>query len=133
MIAVSPLAPGLAAQIEATVTEKDLALALGSGDVAVLGTPRMIALAEAATMEALAGALEEGWTSVGTRVDMRHLSPTPTGGTLRIRAELTGVDGRALTFAVEVLDGHSLAGRGTIERFLVERETFLQRVQQRRK
>ncbi|KHK90184.1 thioesterase family protein [Novosphingobium malaysiense] len=132
MKTVSSLVPGLAAQIEAIVTKDDLASALGSGDVAVLGTPRMIALAEAATMKALSGALDEGWTSVGTRVDMRHLAPTPQGGTLRVRAELTGVDGRALTFAVEVLDGNILAGRGTIERFLVERETFLMRVQQRR-
>nr|WP_156135586.1 hypothetical protein [Novosphingobium malaysiense] len=67
------------------------------------------------------------------RVDMRHLAPTPEGGTLRVRAELTDVDDRAFTFAVAVLDGNILAGDGAIERFLVEHETFLQPVQQRRK
>lgn len=130
MNTVSKLAPGLAAQIEATVTEKDLASTLGSGDVAVLGTPRMIALAEAATMEALAGFLEEGWTSVGTHVDMRHLVPTPEGGLIQIGAQLTDVDGRMLTFAIEVLDANTLVGRGTIKRYLVESTTFLQRVRQ---
>ena len=75
----SDLTPGLAGMIETTVTEADFASALGSGDVAVLGTPRMIALAEAATVKAVAGALGDGQTSVGTRVNVRHLAASPLG------------------------------------------------------
>ena len=72
---MAELAPGLNGQVETIVGEGDLARALGSGDVPVLGTPRMIALAEAATVAALAGTLEQGRTSVGTRVDMRQIGP----------------------------------------------------------
>ena len=73
------LEPGLEGSVGMTVGPADLASALGSGDVAVLGTPRLVALAEAATVAALAGVLDPGRTSVGTRVDLRHLAPTVEG------------------------------------------------------
>ena len=126
------LAPGLKAEIETTVTAQDLALALGSGDVTVLGTPRMIALAEAATVRAVAGALEPGQTSVGTRVDVRHLAATPLGGHVRAVAELAEAKGKALTFRVEVFDDYGLVAEGTVERFLVDRARFIERAQQPR-
>lgn len=121
------LAPGLVGEVEAIVTGADLASALGSGDVAVLGTPRMIALAEAATVAALAGALEQGRTSVGTRVDMRHLAATPAGRAVRAHATLIGVAGKALTFAVEVHDACGLVADGTVERVIVDRARFQER------
>ena len=126
------LAPGLKAEIETTVTAQDLALALGSGDVTVLGTPRMIALAEAATVRAVAGALEPGQTSVGTRIDVRHLAATPLGGHVRAVAELAETKGKALTFRVEVFDDYGLVEEGTVERFLVDRARFIERAQQPR-
>ena len=126
------LAPGLVGEIETVVTAADLASALGSGDVAVLGTPRMIALAEAATVAALAGALDEGRTSVGTRVDMRHLAATPEGRAVRARAELVSVEGKALAFAVEVHDACGLVADGRVERVIVDRARFQERAAQAR-
>lgn len=118
------LATGLRGKVETIVTEADLACALGSGDVAVLGTPRMIALAEAATVAALAGALEAGRTSVGTHVDVRHLAATPPGESVTALAELVAIDGRTLRFAVEVRDGHGIVADGTVERVVVDRQRF---------
>ncbi|HET9629205.1 MAG TPA: hotdog domain-containing protein [Novosphingobium sp.] len=116
---------GLKGTITTTVGDSDLASALGSGDVPVLGTPRMIALAEAATVAAVAGCLEEGRTSVGTHVDMRHLAPSPKGRSVTAMAELTAIDGKLLTFRIEVHDGDRLVGDGIVERAIVNRERFI--------
>ncbi len=129
----SDLAPGLTGQIEATVTEADFAPALGSGDVTVLGTPRMIALAEGATVKAVASALAEGQTSVGTRVDVRHLAASPLGAAITASAELVAVSGKALTFRVEVRDDYGVVADGTVERFVVDRARFTERASQPRK
>lgn len=126
------LIPGLKGEIETVVTEADLAVALGSGDVAVLGTPRAVALAEAATVRAIAGALAPGKTSVGTRVDLRHLAATLPGCSVRAVAELAAVNGKALTFKVEVFDDCGLVAEGTVERFVVDRERFIERAGQPR-
>lgn len=121
------LIPGLEGEIETVVTEADLAVALGSGDVAVLGTPRAVALAEAATVRAIAGALDPGMTSVGTRVDLRHLAATLPGHGVRAVAKLAEVKGKALTFKVKVFDVGGLVAEGTVERFVVNRERFIER------
>ena len=126
------LAPGLMGEITTTVTAQDLACALGSGDVTVLGTPRMIALAEAATVAAIARALEEGKTSVGTSVAMRHLAASPLGRTITAKAQLTGVNGKALKFSVEVFDDFGLVGDGTVERVVVDFARFVERASQPR-
>lgn len=125
-------APGLKGQVETTVTEADLACALGAGDVTVLGTPRMIALAEAATVKAIAGALGEGQTSVGTRVDIRHLAASPLGAAIKASAELTAASGKALIFRIEVRDDYGLVAEGTVERFMVDRVKFIARASQPR-
>ncbi|MBU6266583.1 MAG: hypothetical protein KGN34_03520 [Sphingomonadales bacterium] len=124
---MTALATGLSASITTTVTAADLACALGSGDVTVLGTPRLVALAEAATVAALAPALEPGQTSVGTHVDIHHLAPTLAGRPVTARAELVTIDGRALTFTVEIHDDQGLVGSGRVERALVQRARFLER------
>ena len=122
---MEPLQPGLEGIAELLVTERDLAIALGSGDVAVMGTPRMVALAEEATVAAVAGALENGRTSVGTRVEMRHLAPSPVGRSVKAKAVLSRAEGKLLIFSVEVHDDdHGLVGDGTIERVVVKRDTF---------
>jgi fluoroacetyl-CoA thioesterase len=116
------------AVVEHVVGEGDTAVALGSGDVPVLGTPRLVALAEAATVAALRGRLDEGRTSVGTRVELDHLAASPVGATVRVRAELTGSDGRTLRFAVTAHDGAgTLVGRGTVTRAVVDRARFVGR------
>ena len=119
------LEPGLTARVELTVAEADTAQEVGSGDVPVLGTPRVLALAEAATVRATARYLPTGTTTVGTRVHLEHLTATPIGRTVVAAATLSTVDGRRLGFDVTVHDGDELAARGTIERVLVDRERFL--------
>ena len=94
------LAPGLTASVTLVVDDADTALALRSGDVPVLGTPRVIALAEEATIEAIGDALPEGRTTVGYQVQLAHLTPTPVGGTVVAEATLEQVEGRRLTFRV---------------------------------
>ncbi|MFG3579483.1 thioesterase family protein [Micromonospora chersina] len=122
-----PLAPGLTARVELTVTETDTAQSVGSGDVPVLGTPRVLALAEAATVAATATRLPSGSTTVGTRVELEHRAATPVGRTVAARAELVKVDGRRLTFEVIVTDGNEVVATGRVERALVDRQRFVER------
>ncbi|HMG31289.1 MAG TPA: hotdog domain-containing protein [Jiangellaceae bacterium] len=125
---MTTLAPGLGADVAHLVGEDDTATALGSGDVPVLATPRLLALAEAATVAAVAGALPEGASSVGTRVELEHLAASPVGVRVSVRAELVGVDGRLLQFEVvaEHPDGRVVA-HGRVSRVVVDRARFLQR------
>jgi fluoroacetyl-CoA thioesterase len=120
-----PINPGLRAGFAYTITEADTAVAAGSGDVPVLATPRVLALAERASVEAVAAALEEGATTVGARVELEHLKATPVGATVEVEAVLERVDGRRLEFAVRVVDGERLAARGWVIRVVVDRGAFL--------
>jgi len=124
-----PLEPGRTASVTLVVDEADTALALRSGDVPVLGTPRVIALAEQATVEAIKGTLPEGRTTVGYQVQLAHLSPTPIGGTVTAEATLEQVEGRRLTFRVAVNDARGLVAAGRVTRVIVERSRFLERSQ----
>jgi len=121
------LTAGLSARVELTVTDADTAQALGSGDVPVLGTPRALALVEAATVAATAVRLEPGYTTVGTRVELDHRAATPVGRTVVAEAVLTKVDGRRLLFEVSVRDGGTVAVEGRVERVLVDRHAFLEK------
>jgi predicted thioesterase len=123
------LAPGLTASVTLVVAEADTALALGSGDVPVLGTPRVIALAEQASIEAIASDLPDGRTTVGYQVQLAHLTPTAVGGTVVAEATLEQVEGRRLTFRVSVNDARGLVAAGRITRVIVERARFLERAQ----
>ncbi len=121
------LAPGLRAKLLIMVEREDTAQKIGSGDVPVLATPRLLALAEQATVQALGQVLAPGETSVGTRVELEHLAASPVGTHVELGAELTGVDGRRLTFSFQAQDEHSVVARGTIERIVVDRDRFLAR------
>jgi predicted thioesterase len=116
---------GAAAQLELTVTDADTAQALGSGDVPVLATPRVLALAEAATVRALARHLATGTTTVGSRIDLEHVAPTPVGRTVICHARLAKVDGRRLTFEVTVREGEAVVAQVRVDRVLVDRQRFL--------
>ncbi len=107
------------------VTDDDTACALGSGDVDVLGTPRLIALCEAATLSALNGSLDENTSSVGMRIQVDHLQPTPVGAHVSADAMLEKIDGRRLTFTVSVSDSGGLVAAGKITRILVDRTKFM--------
>jgi fluoroacetyl-CoA thioesterase len=116
--------PTDSASVTVRVTEADTARALGSGDVDVLGTPRALALAEAATLRAAAASLAPGQTTVGTRVELDHLAPSPVGATVRADAELVYRSGRRLTFDVRLTqDGREVAA-GRVIRAIVDRDRF---------
>ncbi|MEV1286264.1 hotdog domain-containing protein [Micromonospora sp. NPDC049679] len=118
---------GLSAHVQLTVTDSDTAQAVGSGDVPVLGTPRVLALVEAATVAATASRMPPGMTTVGIRVELDHRAPTPVGRTVVARAQLAKVDGRRLLFEVSVSDGTTTAAEGRVERMLVDRHRFVER------
>jgi len=125
------LAVGLRATVRATVTEADTAAAMGSGDVPVLATPRLLALAEAAAVAAVAPQLADGLTSVGTKVSLEHRRASPLGAEIVVEAELTEVDGSRLVFGfIARVDGTEedvVLGAGTVERVVLDRERFLAR------
>ena len=120
-------APGLNARVESTVTDADTAQALGSGDVPVLGTPRVLALAEAATVACTARQMPGGLTPVGTRAEITHQAPTPIGHVVAAHATLAKVDGRKLIFDVTVHDGEQLVAEVRVERVLLDRQRFIAR------
>lgn len=123
--------PGLEASVRLVVGDGDTAAALGSGDVAVLGTPRIVGLCEQAAVEAIAGSLEPGQTSVGTRIDLAHVAPTTVGRRVVARARLDSVDGRTLGFSFEVSDDTGPVASGTHTRVLVDRDRFLRDASER--
>ncbi|NHA68372.1 thioesterase family protein [Phycicoccus flavus] len=123
------LSPGRSAERTHAVGAEDTAAALGSGSLPVLGTPRLLAWVEGATVAALDGALDAGATSVGTHVDLRHLAPSALGDVVTVLATLTGVEDGRLTFDVEATspDGDVLA-RGTVTRAVVDEVRFTARL-----
>ena len=112
---------------EHVVTADDTAAAVGSGDVPVLGTPRLLAWLEGATVAACSHLLDEGYTSVGTKVELRHLKPSYPGSVVVASASLQSRDGRSLTFDVSARskDGDLLA-EGTVQRAIVRASRFIQ-------
>jgi predicted thioesterase len=125
---VTRLAPGAGSELVHLVGDADTAIAMGSGDVAVLATPRLLALAEAATVAAVGRALEDGQTTVGSRIELEHLAASRVGTRVTVRAELMAVDGRLLRFDVVAQhpDG-SVVAHGRITRVIVDRARFLER------
>ncbi len=106
------------------VAETDTARALGSGTVDVLGTPRVVALCEEATLDALDGRIPAGHTTVGMRVQIDHLQPSAVGTSVTAEAQLERVEGRRLTFTVSACDSRGLVAAGKVTRVLVDMEQF---------
>jgi predicted thioesterase len=120
-----PLSPGLHGSAKLVVTHDDTAVALRSGEVEVLATPRLIALVEEAAMTAVGDRLPAGQTTVGMRVQVDHLAPTSVGSSVAAEATLERVEGRRLTFTVSVTDHGGLVAAGKVTRVVVETERFL--------
>ena len=122
---------GLEATVELVVGDGDTAQAMGSGDVAVLATPRMIALCEQATMSALNGHVDDGFTTVGlsVQVDPAAIPPKTVdiGGKIWAEAHLDKVEGRRLCFSVAAKDERGLIGAGRVTRVVVEVEHFMEK------
>ncbi len=128
------LAVGLRASVTAEVCEADTAVALGSGDLPVLGTPRLLALAEAATLAAVAPQLQAGQTTVGAAVSLEHHRPSLVGASLEVEAELVEIKGRKLFFGFIAYGpgtgDEAVVGAGTIERVLVDADRFMATAQE---
>lgn len=120
--------PGLKRVTTLEVTHDQTAIALGSGDVPVLGTPALLALAEGACVQAIAEDLPEGETSVGTWAEIEHLRATRVGQTVCARATLIGHHGRRLEFKVVVEEDGEPVARISHRRVLVDRERFLEKL-----
>ena len=125
---LSALTIGLSGSAELVVGEEHTAPRVGSGRVHVLATPVMINLMEAAALAAVEHLLPQGYQSLGINLDVRHYAATPTGMRLRATAELTGLDGRTLTFRVEAYDERERVGDGTHARVVVNVARFDERV-----
>jgi predicted thioesterase len=125
------LVVGLRATVTADVDEADTAEALGSGDVPVLGTPRLLALAEAACVAAVAPHLAAGQTTVGSAVSLEHKRPSPIGSSIEVQAELTDIEDRTLFFMFVAYGpgagDEAVIGAGTMQRVLVDTERFLRK------
>ncbi len=115
---------GLNNEIGSVVTEDSLACNVKSGTLRVYATPAMIALVEQTCMECVLPYMDEGFGTVGTRVDMTHVASTPLGMRVKCTCELDGVEGRKLTFKVRVEDERGLIGEGVHERFIVNNARF---------
>lgn len=122
------ISSGTSASTSLVVMEHDTAIALGSGDVAVLATPRVVALSEEAAVAALAGSLPEGATTVGTNITLDHLAATGVGFSVTATATVTSVEGKQVSFSVEVRENDKLVARGTHTRFIVDRARFTQSI-----
>jgi fluoroacetyl-CoA thioesterase len=123
------ISPGLRATVTAEVAEGDTAIALGSGDLPVLGTPRLLALAEAACVAAVARQLPAGQATVGAAVSLEHHRPCVLGTPVEVSAELVEVEGRKLVFGFIAYgpgEGEdAVLGAGTVQRVLVDAERFM--------
>lgn len=116
----------MTAHIELVVSADDTAIAARSGDVAVLATPRIVALCEEAAIAAI-GELADGETSVGMRVQIDHLAPTAVGSKVAADARLEKIEGRRLIFSVAVNDDRGLVAAGKVTRVVVDRDRFLEK------
>ena len=118
---------GMKAEVSTLVEREDTAREVGSGSLLVYATPCMVALMEGAACEAIEQALDEGKTTVGTMLNIQHLSATPVGLEVRATAEVTAVEGKVITFNVEAYDEAGQIGKGTHQRVIVPTEKFLER------
>jgi len=116
---------GLKGEVFTQVEREDTAREVGSGDLLVYATPCMVALMEGAACEAIAECLSDTQTTVGTGLNIEHISATPVGMEVRAEAEVTEVNGKVITFAIHAYDEAGEIGKGVHTRVLVNSQKFL--------
>ena len=116
---------GMKAEVVTLAEREDTAKEVGSGDLLVYATPCMVALMEGAACEAIADALPDTQTTVGTMLNIEHISATPVGLEVRAEAKVTAVEGKVITFNVTAYDEAGLIGKGTHKRVIVNSQKFL--------
>ncbi|HSQ27431.1 MAG TPA: thioesterase family protein [Anaerolineales bacterium] len=125
---MNSIRPGLEYQLNYLVEDVHSATHIGSGGVKVLSTPSLIGFMERTAHQLLAKNLVDGWSSVGVRVDIAHLAPTPIDSTIKVRCEILQVDGNQVTLLVEAWDDVEKIGEGKHLRVVIDQERFLKRV-----
>ena len=118
---------GMKAEVSTLVEREDTAKEVGSGDLLVYATPCMVALMEGAACEAIADALSDTQTTVGTALNIEHISATPVGLDVRAEATVTAVEGKVITFEVNAYDEAGQIGKGTHKRVIVNAQKFLEK------
>ena len=118
---------GMKGEARTLVEREDTAAEVGSGSLLVYATPCMVALMEGAACEAIAEALGENQTTVGTMLNIEHISATPVGLDVRAVAEVTAVDGKVITFDVKAYDEAGEIGHGTHKRVIINSQKFLEK------
>jgi predicted thioesterase len=124
--------PGMIREDTFPITIEKSAIHIGSGSSRVLATPWMIAFMERVSHRLLTCCLPEGFSSVGTHLDVRHLAPTPIGATIRVKAEVLSIDGIRVYFSIEAWDDQEKIGEGQHERVVIEEARFLKRVEKKK-
>jgi len=122
---------GKIATAQVAVTEKNTAKAVGSGNLNVFATPMMIALMEQAACECLADDLTATQSSVGTQINVAHTAASPIGETIIATATIDQIDDRKVLFTVSARDSKNEIGKGTHERFVIDAERFMSKLEQR--
>lgn len=118
---------GMKGEVSTLVEREDTAKEVGSGDLLVYATPCMVALMEGAACEAIADALPDTQTTVGTLLNIEHTSATPVGLEVRAVAEVTSLEGKVITFDVRAFDEAGEIGKGTHKRVIVSSQKFLEK------
>ncbi len=116
---------GIKGVARTVVNNSNTAMAMGSGELEVFATPSMVALMEKSAVECLKGRLEEGLGTVGTVININHVSATPLGMEVYAESELIEIDGKHLVFSVKTFDEKGLIGEGAHERFIINNEKFM--------
>ena len=119
-------------QVKIIVSEEITAASMRSGSLPVLATPFMVALMEQAAAELCEKFTQEGISTVGTSLNIKHLAPTPVGAEVKAVAELLSFDGRKAEFKVEAYDEIGLIGEGTHERFTIKIDRFMEKANERK-
>ena len=118
---------GMKGEVATLVEREDTAKEVGSGSLLVYATPCMVALMEGAACEAIEEALSDSQTTVGTELNIQHISATPVGLEVRAEAEVTAVEGKVITFEVKAFDEAGEIGKGTHKRVIVNTQKFLEK------
>ncbi|MDT3699695.1 MAG: thioesterase family protein [Thermincola sp.] len=123
---------GIVGEAKTVVSEKNTAVAYGSGSVPVFATPAMIALMESAAISSVQGCLPDGHTTVGTMISSSHLAASPLGVEIVAKSELIEIAGKRLVFKVVAFDSKGKIGEGTHERFIINEAKFLQKTEEKK-
>ncbi len=118
---------GMKGEVSTLVEKEDTAAEVGSGSLLVYATPCMVALMEGAACEAIGAAMDDSHTSVGTELNIRHISATPVGLEVRAEAEVIAVEGKVITFQLTAYDETGIIGEGTHKRCIVTSQRFLEK------